>query len=601
VWRLLLSASAIAVLACGERTLRERHHQLPADQRDLDGDGFTADIDCDDTDRTINPGAPERCNEVDDNCDGVIDVDAIDKVHLYEDADNDGYGNVETLIKVCKVGAEPLQGSDVDPGDCDDQDREVNPSMVEVCWDQQDNDCNGLPDECSWSSAVNLEEPQFFEDRRMVSRWVGDTEYLSSGATILPADNVDGQGTPGVWLLASSEVGENQDVKSGIYQLQGDLFTQDLMRLGELTPVVSFETPISTLLAGDFREDASSDMLVGLPHDGLYNQGIVYLLSGPFPQPSGGSSTAQKILFIMSDEGGEFGADIAWGGEEGGALLAVSAPQAGPGNSREGFVLVFRPDQLPEEADHWDVNDASAVIVGAYMTKHLGLSLDYEDIDGDGSDNLMIAGIRDAGSGAQGSVYLWQDHSPSGDIPSEDADAFIMDDMGYGIGTYTITALGDFTGDGRADVAIGAKWTEHSGVFIFEGKLELPYSDLDDADLQIYGDEQIELEGPVTNVGNVTGTSHSELLLSACMKDTYRGGAALLSYSQGGVMGWEDVRSIFSVQSRASCGSIAVSSLGDQDGDGYPELAIGLPKFNQGFGADRITVGESFILRGWGI
>ncbi len=40
---------------------------------DADGDGHDASADCDDTDPKVHPGAEERCNGVDDDCDGQTD------------------------------------------------------------------------------------------------------------------------------------------------------------------------------------------------------------------------------------------------------------------------------------------------------------------------------------------------------------------------------------------------------------------------------------------------------------------------------------------------------------------------------------------------
>ena len=40
---------------------------------DFDGDGFAEDVDCDDRDATSHPGAPETCDERDNNCDGESD------------------------------------------------------------------------------------------------------------------------------------------------------------------------------------------------------------------------------------------------------------------------------------------------------------------------------------------------------------------------------------------------------------------------------------------------------------------------------------------------------------------------------------------------
>lgn len=40
---------------------------------DGDGDGVSAERDCDDQDEDVFPGAPERCNGLDDDCDGRVD------------------------------------------------------------------------------------------------------------------------------------------------------------------------------------------------------------------------------------------------------------------------------------------------------------------------------------------------------------------------------------------------------------------------------------------------------------------------------------------------------------------------------------------------
>jgi MYXO-CTERM domain-containing protein len=44
---------------------------------DADSDGYSAQTcggdDCDDTDATVNPGAEEICNDIDDDCNGTID------------------------------------------------------------------------------------------------------------------------------------------------------------------------------------------------------------------------------------------------------------------------------------------------------------------------------------------------------------------------------------------------------------------------------------------------------------------------------------------------------------------------------------------------
>ena len=49
--------------------------------------------DCDDENQNINPSIVEVCDEIDNNCNNIIDDDASDKTMYYEDNDGDGFGN----------------------------------------------------------------------------------------------------------------------------------------------------------------------------------------------------------------------------------------------------------------------------------------------------------------------------------------------------------------------------------------------------------------------------------------------------------------------------------------------------------------------------
>lgn len=126
---------------------------------DGDGDGFGAtgpvrracsqpaghvsnDDDCNDSDASMHPGADERCNGEDDDCDGIIDENPIDAPPWYADLDGDGYGDPGSVVYEC----EPPQGYIADDKDCDDTDADVHPGAPERC-NGIDDDCDGSIDE----------------------------------------------------------------------------------------------------------------------------------------------------------------------------------------------------------------------------------------------------------------------------------------------------------------------------------------------------------------------------------------------------------------------------------------------------------------------
>ncbi|MEC8424942.1 MAG: MopE-related protein, partial [Myxococcota bacterium] len=101
--------------------------------------GFVADgSDCDDSTAAVNPDAMERCDDIDNDCDGTIDEDdATDGSTWYADGDGDGFGDPAASAAGCDA---PV-GHVSDATDCDDTDGSVHPGATEVPGNGDDDDC----------------------------------------------------------------------------------------------------------------------------------------------------------------------------------------------------------------------------------------------------------------------------------------------------------------------------------------------------------------------------------------------------------------------------------------------------------------------------
>jgi hypothetical protein len=105
--------------------------------------------DCDDLVFEVNPDAREVCNELDDNCDGLVDDDDPEVAPAsfsswYPDVDGDGFGDDSAAAhRACL----PDAGEVADRTDCDDAVAAVNPDALEVCNGGVDDDCSGAADD----------------------------------------------------------------------------------------------------------------------------------------------------------------------------------------------------------------------------------------------------------------------------------------------------------------------------------------------------------------------------------------------------------------------------------------------------------------------
>lgn len=354
----------------------------------------------------------------------------------------------------------------------------------------------------------------------------------------------------------------------------------------------SFGAAVSS--AGDVNRDGYSDVVIGAPlyDNTLIDEGGVFVFHGS----ASGLSAAPNSSRFRAQSDARFGASVSFAGDvngDGFGDVIIGSPQFSGTLAQQGQALMYRGSASGiVAAASWTANGGQAGARAGTSVTGLG------DANGDGFADVAISlPAYSNGQSGEGLVRAYMGVSSLAGLALTPSWSFESQQVGAAMGTW-VAAAGDVNGDGLADLAIGAPLfdngqTDEGRVFVFHGTSAPPALN---AVWSVESDQSDAQMGyAVSRAGDVNGDGFADVIIGTprFTNGQLREGRATMHLGSATGPTAAPSWTVEGDQVEAQYG-LAVASAGDVNGDGYGDVIVGAPYYDNG----QLDEGRAYVYLG---
>ncbi|MDR6808333.1 hypothetical protein J2Y45_005317 [Dyadobacter sp. BE34] len=281
--------------------------------------------------------------------------------------------------------------------------------------------------------------------------------------------------------------------------------------------------------AGDINRDGFADVIIGSPNFAV-GQNIYGAAYIYYGSQNNGATNPVTIQGY--DASSSFGNDVSSAGDvngDGYADVIVGAYSATLGEVQEGAAYIFL-------GTSGGINTAGKVLQKNQANAWFGTSVaSAGDVNADGFGDVIVGAMYyDKNELNEGVAFVYYGNS-TGNIDSNPGPSILEANVANARFGSAVQSAGDVNGDGYGDVIIGAKYlsngnTEEGKAFVFHGS---PSGVKPTASFSIEGEQNdIELGTSVAGAGDVNGDGYSDVLVG--MPHFNDGGGMHVLYGNNG-------------------------------------------------------------------